>query len=109
MAAPTGSGHETAEPPQRLGRHLAHEENDAIRIVQSVMTVEEWTAFEDRIGESIKLSQVFKLVPWAMHGLSGWARRQVFAAGGTAHRVLWMLSRRRFERLDRRAFRHLRG
>lgn len=94
---------------ESLGRHLAHEESDAIRIVQSVMTEQEWTDFEKRIGETITLSQVFKLVPWVIHGLSAERRREVFAATGAAHRVLWMLSHRRFERLDRRAFKHLDG
>lgn len=94
---------------ESLGRHLAHEERDALRLVQTVMGVERWAHFEKQIEETIRFSQVVRLVPWAIDGLSADARRQVFATTGTAHRILWQLTRRRFERLDRRAFRHRRA
>ncbi len=94
---------------ESLGRHLEHEETEALRIVQQEMAVEEWNAFEKRIEESIRLSEVFRLVPWAMHEVPTSAREQVFTSTGAAHRLLWRLSRRRFERLDRTAFRHLPG
>jgi hemerythrin-like domain-containing protein len=91
-----------------LGRHLVHEETDAIRLVQTLLTAEDWAAFEKRIEDTIRFSQVLRLVPWVMHELPHPAREQVFAETGTAHRLLWRLTRRKFERLDNRAFRHLR-
>ena len=90
-----------------LGRHLVHEETDAIRLVQTLMSASDWEAFEKRIQDTIRLSQVFRLVPWVMDGLSSTVREEIFVKTGTMHRVLWRLSRGRFERIDRRAFRHL--
>ena len=91
---------------ESLGRHLAHEERDAIRLVQELMTAEDWAQFEKRIEEKIRFSQVLRLVPWAMHEVPPAAREEVFVRTGAAHRVLWRLSRGRFERLQGRAFRH---
>ena len=94
---------------ESLGRHLAHEETEAIRLVQHLMSAEEWRTFEKRIEDNVGLGQVFRLVPWAMHGLPVTAREEVFARTGTPHRILWQLSRGRFARLHRRAFCHQPG
>ena len=93
---------------ESLGRHLVHEETDAIKLVQTLMTAEDWAVFEKRIQDTIRFRQMLRLVPWAMHELPHSARELVFTETGAAHRLLWQLTRRRFERLDRRAFRHLR-
>lgn len=92
---------------ESLGRHLVHEETEAIRLVQLLMTAEDWAAFEKRIQDTIRFRQVVRLVPWVMHEVPRSAREQVFTETGAAHRLIWRLTRPAFERLDRRAFRHL--
>ena len=93
-----------------LSRHLHHEETETIALIQRVMTAEEWEAIDEKFKGSITFGEIVKLVPWALHQVPAEVRARLFAEpGGGMHRVMWMLTRRRFERLDRRAFRHLEG
>ena len=91
-----------------LGRHLQHEETEAIALVQRLMTNEEWLALDEEFFKrGLTPRDFLGLVPWAAHGLSPQAREQAFAAAGRAFVVLWWLGRRRFERRERTAFRYL--
>ena len=90
-----------------LGRHLAHEERDALRILQRRLTAGEWRDLEARFGEGLRPRDLLVLVPWTVHGLPGDELRELHRRAGRVHRLVWRLTRRRFERLDRRAFRHL--
>lgn len=93
---------------ESLGRHLEHEEGDAIAILQEVFTHEEWEAIDAHFKEGVPLRQVLKLVPWALHELPAATRQHLFAEkGGGVHKLMWRLTRGRFERLHRVAFRHL--
>lgn len=90
-----------------LGRHLAHEERDAIGILQRHLTVPEWQAVEasiDRRRPELRL--VLVAVPWLVHQVPAPVRREVLARAAPAHRLVWQLTHRRFERLERRALRH---
>jgi iron-sulfur cluster repair protein YtfE (RIC family) len=88
-----------------LGRHLEHEETEAIAILQQVLTHEEWHAIEqEHFAKDLAFSQVLALVPWATHGVPGPLRRSVFAKTGRANQVIWQLTRRGFERREREAF-----
>jgi len=94
---------------ESLGRHLRHEETQAIAIVQSVMTQEEWEGLEaEHFRRGVPLRQVLKLVPWCAHDVPGRLRRQAFAKSGKANELLWRLTRPAFERRERVAFRHVR-
>jgi len=94
---------------ESLGRHLRHEETQAIAIVQSVMTQEEWEGLEaEHFRRGVPLRQVLKLVPWCAHDVPGPLRRQAFAKSGKANELLWRLTRPAFERRERVAFRHVR-
>ena len=94
---------------ESLGRHLRHEETEAIEIIQQVMTHEEWEQLEqEHFRKGLSLSKLLRVCPWAAHGVPGPLRREVFAPSGRANAVLWWLTRRGFERRERVAFRHVR-
>jgi hemerythrin-like domain-containing protein len=94
---------------ESLGRHLAHEENDAIAIIQRVLTNDDWQRLdEEEFKKSMPLRQVLALVPWAAHGMPGEARERVLADAGPAFRLAWLLTRGRFARREERAFRYVR-
>lgn len=90
-----------------LQRHLAHEERDAMRILQRHVTPQEWRAIEARLAAGLSPGRLLALVPWALHQVPGEVRREVLRRARPAQRVVWRLTHRRFERADRRAFAHL--
>lgn len=94
---------------ESLARHLRHEETDAIRIIQEHMTNAEWLALEEEyFAKRFTPRQLFALVPWALHELPAQTRDAIFSEpGGRAHRVLWLVTRGRFNRRNRIAFRHV--
>ncbi len=93
---------------ESLGRHLQHEETEAIAIMQEVMSAEEWREIEaTHFRSTMTVGQLLAVVPWAAHEVPGPLRRQVFARNGAANLVLWWLTRAAFDRRERRAFRHL--
>ncbi len=94
---------------ERLAEHLRHEETEAIAIIQRVLAPEEWARLEEEeFKQGIRLSQLLALVPWAVHELPPATRELLFAQpGGAVHRVLWLLTRRRFRRREELAFRHV--
>ena len=93
---------------ERLGRHLEHEETEAIAIIQHVFTQEEWHQIEEaHFRKDLAPRQHFAVVPWCAHGVPGPLRREVFARTGKANQVLWQLTRRGFEKREREAFAYL--
>jgi iron-sulfur cluster repair protein YtfE (RIC family) len=94
---------------ERLGEHLRHEETEAIALIQDLLTQEEWEAIEEEhFSAGISLREILPLVPWALHELPAPVRRDLFARpGGGMHRVMWLLTRRRFAREDAAAFTHV--
>ena len=94
---------------ESLGRHLRHEETEAIAIIQQVMTQHEWEQLEaEHFRRGVPFAQVLKIVPWAAHDVPAPLRRDVFAKSGKVNELLWRLTRPRFERRERIAFRHVR-
>ena len=94
---------------ERLAEHLRHEETEAIAIIQRVLAPEEWARLEEEeFKQGVPFARVLALVPWAVHELPVDAREVLFAqSGGTVHRLLWLLTRRRFRRREQIAFRHV--
>lgn len=91
---------------ESLRRHLAHEETEAIVIIQRLLTQEEWTRIEEENAPDLRLGQAFRLVPWAAYGVPREALERVFREpGGGGFRVIWRLTRRRFARRHARTFR----
>jgi hypothetical protein len=93
---------------ESLGRHLRHEETEAIAIIQSVLTNEDWERIEvEHFRQGVPFSDVLAIVPWAAHGVPSPLRRAVFAKTGRPNHVLWLLTRRGFEKRERLAFAYL--
>ena len=89
---------------ESLGRHLAHEERDAMPVLQRHVTAEEWAAIEAHFVEGIRPRLLLALVPWALHEVPAEERRRVLARAGRRWRAVWRLTRHRFARADRAAF-----
>lgn len=94
---------------ESLGRHLRHEEGDAIALIQQHLTNEEWHALdEEHFKKGLGIQRLLALVPWALHEVPGPVRRDLFAQpGGRAHHAMWLATRRPFERRHRLAFRYV--
>lgn len=95
---------------ERLGEHLAHEESEAIALLQRVMTQREWEAVDETLKDELTLRRIVELVPWALHRLPAEARDWCFSQpGGSGYRLVGALTRHGFARAQRRAFRHVAG
>jgi hypothetical protein len=91
---------------ERLARHLAHEETEAMVLVQAHLTEEDWKRLDEVLRRMYSAREMLATVPWAFHRLPQEAlRRSLEPVLG----VLWRLFLRRpFERRDRAAFRYAR-
>lgn len=90
-----------------LARHLAHEETDAMAILQRLMTQEEWDALDEEFfKKDLEFRRVVALVPWAAYGLPREVLDRAFAESGLGFKLVWMATRRRFARREERAFRY---
>lgn len=93
---------------QCLGRHLDHEERDAMAILQAHLTQEEWTATEEHaFRDGLPPRQLLFIIPWAGSGLTGPARDDVWRRQPAAFRLVYRLTRRSFRRQQARAFRYV--
>jgi iron-sulfur cluster repair protein YtfE (RIC family) len=93
---------------ESLARHLKHEETEAIAILQQVLTHEDWHEIEQaQFRKDLPVSQLLAVVPWCAYQVPGPLRREVFAKTGRANHLLWLLTRRAFERRERVAFAYL--
>lgn len=90
-----------------LARHLAHEETEAIPILQRLMTQEQWQAIDEEFfAENLTPRFVVRVVPWAAYGMPRPALDRVLAQTGTGFKLVWLATRGRFARREARAFRH---
>ena len=93
---------------ESLGRHLRLEETEAIAIIQRMLTNEDWEHIEEtHFRAGVTFAKVLAVVPWAAHDVPGPLRRQVFAKTGRPNHILWLLTRRGFERREALAFRYV--
>jgi iron-sulfur cluster repair protein YtfE (RIC family) len=63
-----------------LDRHLAHEEAEALPLIQSVMTPKDWSGFRGAMARKQKLSGAAEWIPWITDGMTPadagkWLRR----------------------------------
>jgi hypothetical protein len=93
---------------ERLGHHLGHEERDAMALVQRHLTAAEWHALDKEFASDYRPSDVLFALPWVLHEVPAGVRPAVHDFVGAPMVLVWRLVlRRRFERRERRAFRHL--
>jgi hypothetical protein len=88
-----------------LDGHLAHEEGQALPMLQRTLTVEENAAFEKAISKAYPLRVLPYVLCWALHELPDEARQRLMPSTPPGYGLLERVLRRRFLRLERRAFR----
>ncbi len=88
-----------------LGRHLAHEETEAIALMQQVMTEAEWRRMQDESfkPEKITLAVVRNMLPWTIAGVPDVVRERLLG-DLPAGRLFWRLTQPGYNRRERRAF-----
>ena len=59
------------------------------------------------VSWSMPRAKLLHAVPWVVYRLSGEARESVLRSGGPSLRLLWVFTRRSFERRQRKAFHHV--
>jgi hypothetical protein len=92
-----------------LGRHLEHEECDAMALVQRHMTQQDWDHMvEEHFDKGMTARDRLQGLPWVAHGMTPADLEQVATLAGRAVVVIWRLVLKRpFERRERAAFRYL--
>ena len=91
-----------------LGRHLAHEEGDALALVQRVMSPEDWHYMdENHFKKGMTLPYILRMVPWAAHRVPADALARVLDEAGLPFKVVLWLTRRGFARREQRTFAHV--
>jgi iron-sulfur cluster repair protein YtfE (RIC family) len=93
---------------ESLRRHLAHEERDAIAILQRHLTEEDWLRLEEEhFQDGATLRYKLRVLPWLCHRVPADLLKATFRRVGGPFPVLWRVTRPEFERRERMAFRHL--
>lgn len=92
-----------------LFHHLAHEERDAIRIIQRHLSEQEWQDIErSHFQRRPAPASVRFLVPWFLDDVPREHIRTIVRTVGAPVALIWRLSRRSYERRENRAFRYTR-
>jgi hypothetical protein len=86
--------------------HLAHEETQALPLLQRTLSIEENATFERQAQRGYPLSMLPFLLPWVTAGLPVEIRDRLVREAGPAYAVLLRIFRGRWERAERRAFRY---
>lgn len=98
-----------AATAEHLGAHLAHEERDAMRLVQTHLSQEDWQRLSvEHFEKPLTKRQLMGLAAWVLHDLpaEGVDRLRSGDPKGPVLILLWRLMLRRpFERRERRVFR----
>jgi hemerythrin-like domain-containing protein len=94
---------------ERLARHLAHEERDAMALVQQYLQPADWERLtKEHFAPEYRLRDVPFAASWVLHGIPDEqfpAIRPTF--GGRPMEIIWRLFwRRPFERRERATFRY---
>jgi iron-sulfur cluster repair protein YtfE (RIC family) len=92
---------------ESLDEHLAHEERQALPMLQRTLTVEENETFEAAAAKGYPLRIVPFVLCWVMHELPEEARRRIIAQAPPGYGLVHRMLRGRFERREREAFRYV--
>jgi hemerythrin-like domain-containing protein len=88
-----------------LGRHMAHEEQGALPLVQQYLSQHDWDAMEAASPKG-KPGELAFIVPWVLHEMPTHAMPRVKAFGGPMLLGVGRVFRRSFEQKEHRAFRY---
>lgn len=91
---------------EALVEHLAHEETQALPMLQRTLTEKENQGFEKAVAKRYPLRMVPFLLPWAMEDVPDEARDRLLETTPPGYGVLLRFLRGRYERGERRAFRY---
>jgi hemerythrin-like domain-containing protein len=91
---------------ESLRRHLAHEETDAIAIIQRVVSAERWAAIEKEIAGDASLTYATRVVPWVAHDVPRETLDRLFVDVETPFKIIWRFTRRGFARREARTFKY---
>lgn len=89
-----------------LLQHLAHEEGQALPMLQRRLSVEENRTFEKAAERGYPLRMLPFLLAWAMDEVPDEARDRLLSQAPPGYGLLWRLLRPRYERAERKAFRY---
>lgn len=104
-AAQAGLGHRLSAAIQLLGAHLAHEEREAMALVQQYLSQEDWHRVEkDYFRAAYRPKDLPFVLAWSLKGLSPAGRRRAQALGGLPMRILAFFVEPGFRRRERAAF-----
>jgi iron-sulfur cluster repair protein YtfE (RIC family) len=92
---------------ESLHQHLAHEEGQALPMLQRTLSVEENERFEAAAAQGYPLRMVPFLLCWTMDGLPEEACRRVVDLAPPGYGLVHRLLRGRYQRHERRAFRYV--
>lgn len=112
MAGDPGKGSKTeladlvVATRESLARHLAHEEGDALPILQRHMPADAWARAERTASSGLSVRKLGFLVPWAADGLGMDVLQQAFGSSPVL-KVVLKLTRNRYAQNEAVAFRHV--
>jgi hypothetical protein len=95
-----------AEAHEGLIEHLAHEEGQALPMLQRTLSEEENKAFEKAAESAYPLKMIPFLLPWAMEEVPDEARERLLASTPPGYGLMLRLLRPRYLRGEQRAFRY---
>ena len=90
-----------------LQEHLAHEEGQALPMLQRTLSVGENESFEEEVARAYPLRVVPFVMCWALHELPEEGRQRLLAQAPAGYGRLHRILRGRFERRERLAFRYV--
>ena len=100
LAATTETARDT------LSDHMAHEEREALPLVQELLSEEGWQRVEKAAGSGKGLKDLMFLAPWIADGLTPEQLDTVVAMIGTPFRWMLAITRGRYARGETIAFRY---
>ena len=89
-----------------LLEHLAHEERQALPMLQRTLSEEENREFEKAVERAYPLKMIPFLLPWAMDEVPDEARDRLLATTPPGYGLMLRLLRPRYRRGEQRAFRY---
>lgn len=91
-----------------LNHHLAHEERDAIALLQRCVAADDWAKLERKhLRGGLGPGDLLRLLPWSVQDLPEPVAAELLAEAGLPFRLMLRLGRRRYQRLDAAAFKHV--